>query len=110
MEDVLVRPALALALEASRRGGNAPAVLVAADEVAIAAFMAGELPFTAIPDILRQALNAVPVKAVDDLDEGATDHTQMIWRGTMNDWRDPSGFPRIKLRPGFDPYPAQKTD
>ena len=39
---------LRLALEAGRAGGTAPTVLNAADEVAVAAFLAGEIPFTGI--------------------------------------------------------------
>jgi 1-deoxy-D-xylulose-5-phosphate reductoisomerase len=53
-------PALDLAYEAGRRGGVAPAVLNAADEVAVAAFLDGALAFDAIPRVLAHALDAVP--------------------------------------------------
>lgn len=53
-------PCLALAYEAGRLGGTAPAVLNAADEVAVAAFMAGRIGFMDIPRALEHALKAVP--------------------------------------------------
>ncbi len=45
---------------AGRRGGSAPAVLNAADEVAVAAFLAGRIGFLDIPDVVAAALEAVP--------------------------------------------------
>ena len=53
-------PSLALAYEAGRRGGTAPVVLNAADEVAVEAFMAGRIGFMDIPHILEYALGHVP--------------------------------------------------
>ena len=52
-------PCLALADEALRRGGSVPAALNAANEVAVEAFLAGRLPFTAIPRVIEATLNAV---------------------------------------------------
>jgi 1-deoxy-D-xylulose-5-phosphate reductoisomerase len=49
-------PCLRLAREALRAGGTVPAVLNAANEVAVAAFLAGRLPFTAIPAIVEGAI------------------------------------------------------
>lgn len=49
-------PCLALAMDAGRRGGTYPAVLVAADEVAVAHFLAGRLGFMEIPELLTHAL------------------------------------------------------
>ena len=46
-------PAVALAYEAGRTGGSMPAVLNAANEVAVARFLAGELPFTGIVQVVR---------------------------------------------------------
>ncbi|HLZ68283.1 MAG TPA: 1-deoxy-D-xylulose-5-phosphate reductoisomerase [Dehalococcoidia bacterium] len=51
-------PCLRLALEAGRRGGAYPAVLAAADEVAVAAFLAGEIGFTAIAGVIEETLSA----------------------------------------------------
>ena len=60
-------PCLGLAYRALRAGGNAPAVLNAANEVAVAAFLAGRLPFLCIADVIAAALDAVPAAAVPDL-------------------------------------------
>ncbi|MFM8387425.1 MAG: 1-deoxy-D-xylulose-5-phosphate reductoisomerase [Planctomycetia bacterium] len=49
-------PALGLGFEAARRGGTAGAALNAADEVAVARFLAGQVPF---PDIARTAAAAL---------------------------------------------------
>jgi 1-deoxy-D-xylulose-5-phosphate reductoisomerase len=49
-------PCLDLARQALRQGGGAPAVLNAANEIAVAAFLAGRLPFTGIPAIVSSAL------------------------------------------------------
>ncbi len=56
-------PCLGLAYDAGREGGTAPAWLNAANEVAVAAFLAGEISWLAIPDVL---------KAVLDRHDGAT--------------------------------------
>lgn len=58
-------PALALAYEAGRLGGHAPAWLNAADEVAVAAFLEGSIPFTAIPAVLERTLRQAPPGAPD---------------------------------------------
>ena len=52
-------PCLPLAYAALRAGGTAPAALNAANEVAVEAFLAGRLPFTAIPRVIEATLNAV---------------------------------------------------
>jgi 1-deoxy-D-xylulose-5-phosphate reductoisomerase len=49
-------PCLALAYKAGRMGGTAPAVLNAANEAAVAAFLAGRIGFTAIPRLLAKSL------------------------------------------------------
>ena len=61
-------PALTLARDALERGGTAPAVLNAADEVAVAAFLAGRLPFTAIVPLVAEVLEARPAVAADSID------------------------------------------
>ena len=50
-------PCLGLAFEALRQGGAAPAVLNAANEVAVAAFLARQLPFTAIARVIEAVLD-----------------------------------------------------
>ena len=52
-------PCLQLAYDALRTGGTAPAVLNAANEVAVAAFLAGRLPFTAIPAVIEGTLRSI---------------------------------------------------
>ncbi|MBA4742147.1 MAG: 1-deoxy-D-xylulose-5-phosphate reductoisomerase [Azoarcus sp.] len=49
-------PCLALAYDALREGGAAPAVLNAANEEAVAAFLAGRLAFTKIADVIAATL------------------------------------------------------
>ncbi len=49
-------PALALAYQASRDGGTMPAVLNAADEIAVEAFLAGRIKFTMIVRIVEKVM------------------------------------------------------
>ena len=61
---------LRLALEAGAAGGTAPCVLNAADEVAVAAFLAGKIEFDAIPAVIEAVLEdlpAVPLTHFDDV-------------------------------------------
>ncbi len=51
-------PCVGLAREAMEAGGTAPAALNAGDEVAVEWFLAGKIPFTAIPRIIARALEA----------------------------------------------------
>jgi len=63
-------PMLALAREAGEKGGAAPCVYNAANEIAVAAFLAGRLPFLAIPEVVGETLAAAgdnPVRDLDDL-------------------------------------------
>jgi 1-deoxy-D-xylulose-5-phosphate reductoisomerase len=50
-------PCLSLALEAGRRGGTAPAVLAAADEVAVNNFLAGYIRFPEIAHVIERTLD-----------------------------------------------------
>jgi 1-deoxy-D-xylulose-5-phosphate reductoisomerase len=61
-------PCLALAQRAARTGGSAPAILNAANEVAVHAFLEGRLNFTAIPVVIEGVLNRVPSGPVRSLD------------------------------------------
>jgi len=54
-------PCLRLAYEAAEAGGTAGVALNAADEIAVAAFLAGEIPFMGIPRTIEQVLAATPV-------------------------------------------------
>lgn len=70
--DLETFPLLALAREAGERGGTYPCAFNAANEVAVAAFLAGRLPFLGIGELVERALAAVegtPARDLDDLVE-----------------------------------------
>jgi len=60
-------PCLALARQAAAAGGLAPAILNAANEVAVAAFLEGHLNFSGIPTVIDSVMNAVPAGEAKDL-------------------------------------------
>ena len=62
-------PATRLAREAVKAGGAAPAVLNAANEVAVAAFLAGKLAFTRIAVVVEQTLAQCTPPAPSSLDD-----------------------------------------
>ena len=65
--DVLRFPCLALAREAAAAGGLAPAVLNAANEMAVAAFLEGRLNFTGIAAVIAAVMDQLPVGEATDL-------------------------------------------
>jgi 1-deoxy-D-xylulose-5-phosphate reductoisomerase len=59
-------PCIQLAYEAMRRGGTMPAAMNAANEVAVHAFLANQLPFNRIPTLIEATMDAHdPEKIVD---------------------------------------------
>jgi 1-deoxy-D-xylulose-5-phosphate reductoisomerase len=60
---------LRLALEAGRAGGTAPCALNAADEVAVAAFLDGRIPFTAIPAAIEAVLEEMPAEPLTHFED-----------------------------------------
>jgi 1-deoxy-D-xylulose-5-phosphate reductoisomerase len=62
-------PCLALTLEAGRTGGTAPAVLAAADEVAVHYFLSGYIKFPEIAHTIEDTLNAHSVVANPSLEQ-----------------------------------------
>jgi len=66
--DVETFRCLALARQALRAGGDAPMLLNAANEAAVAAFLEGALPFLGIPDVIEAVLTELPPQAVVDVD------------------------------------------
>ncbi len=60
---------LRLARAASRAGGIAPAVFNAANEVAVEAFLKGEIPYLEIPEIIERSLEKIPNRVPVDLDD-----------------------------------------
>ena len=77
---------LDLAYRALAAGGTAPAILNAANEVAVAAFLAGTLPFLAIAEVIADTLDAMSAEPIDTLegliyaDLTARQHAQRIMR------------------------------
>jgi len=62
-------PCLALAYQALRAAGTAPAILNAANEVSVAAFLDKQISFLSIPRIIAAVLDALPIKTVGSLDD-----------------------------------------
>ncbi|QYE34136.1 1-deoxy-D-xylulose-5-phosphate reductoisomerase [Polymorphobacter sp. PAMC 29334] len=62
-------PALGLAWAALRTGGSAPAVLNAANEVAVAGFLAGQIGFLDIAAIVADTLDCLEAAPIASLDE-----------------------------------------
>ena len=64
-------PAVDLAYQSLRAGGSAPAVLNAANEIAVERFLAGELPFTGIVEVVGRVLDrhAGNVAAIDSVED-----------------------------------------
>jgi 1-deoxy-D-xylulose-5-phosphate reductoisomerase len=65
-------PCIGLAYRAIELGGTAPAVVNAADEIAVAAFLEGRISFTGIPRLIQAALDAreqhTPVENAEPID------------------------------------------
>ncbi len=62
-------PATRLAREAANAGGAAPAILNAANEVAVAAFLAGQIGFTQISAIVGRTLDKLTLAPPQSLDD-----------------------------------------
>jgi 1-deoxy-D-xylulose-5-phosphate reductoisomerase len=62
-------PCLRLAREAMNKGGVWPCALNAADEVAVAAFLAREIPFLAIPEVVEAVLGRTPRVRIEKMDD-----------------------------------------
>jgi 1-deoxy-D-xylulose-5-phosphate reductoisomerase len=67
--DALRFPCVALAREAIRRGGTAPAALNAANEIAVESFLDGRLRFTGIAEVIEAVLGEVAVEELVSLDQ-----------------------------------------
>ncbi len=61
-------PCISLAYSSLEMGGTAPAVLNAADEVAVGAFLERKIPFTDIPRIIDATLQAHDLQRADSID------------------------------------------
>jgi 1-deoxy-D-xylulose-5-phosphate reductoisomerase len=61
-------PNLRLAYEAVRAGGIMPAVLNAANEIAVTAFLEGRIRFTAIPGIIEHSMETIEPRPADSIE------------------------------------------
>lgn len=75
-------PLLRYAFEAIGAGGNAPCVLNAANEVAVAAFLRGELSFPGMGRLAREALDSTPLIPSPSLDDLIATHHEVTARAT----------------------------
>jgi 1-deoxy-D-xylulose-5-phosphate reductoisomerase len=66
--DITRFPALKLARQAMKVGGTTPAILNAANEIAVAAFLKQKIGFMQIPAIVEQTLNQLAHQAANSLD------------------------------------------
>lgn len=71
-------PNLELARSAFRRGGNIPCVLNAANEVAVKAFLEGQISFYGISDLIEHCLNGAAFVAEPSLEDIFETHEQTI--------------------------------
>ncbi|WP_397596307.1 1-deoxy-D-xylulose-5-phosphate reductoisomerase [Silanimonas sp.] len=67
--DLAAFPCLGLAFEALRAGGSAPAVLNAANEVAVSAFLQRRLAFLGIPALIERTMHRLPALPSATLDD-----------------------------------------
>ncbi len=67
--DLEAFPCLALAIQAAKTGGTAPAAMNGANEVAVARFLADEIGFYDIPRLVEETLAKVPVVRAPGLED-----------------------------------------
>jgi 1-deoxy-D-xylulose-5-phosphate reductoisomerase len=82
--DLATFPLLALARRAGELAGTYPCVFNAANEVAVAAFLDGKLPFLGIAEVVEDALSAAdgsPVRDLAELVEVDADARRLAGRG-----------------------------
>ncbi len=75
-------PALDLAVGAIKRGGNAPCALNAANEAAVAAYLAGRIGFYDITDIVEKCLGGMDFVAQPSLDDIFSTHADVFARAS----------------------------
>ena len=81
--DLHTFPLLALARRAGERGGTYPCAFNAANEVAVAAFLDGRLPFLGIAEAVEETISAVdgnPARDLDDLREADAEARRLTER------------------------------
>lgn len=83
-------PCIELAYRALRAGGTAPAVLNAANEEAVSAFLERRLGFTRIADVIAATLDAIvgtPAATLDDVLD-ADGRARLVSRSLISRWRE----------------------
>ena len=77
-------PCLGLAFQAMASGASAPVTLNAANEIAVDAFLGGKISFDAIPRLVADVMERIPVSAIETL-EDVLQHDRHA-RREANDW------------------------
>ena len=77
-------PCLKLAYQALAAGGNMPAVLNAANEIAVESFLKRRMPFTAIPVMIAHAMKTVRQEEISTLDDVLK--TDTLARDAARNW------------------------
>ncbi|MEI8385638.1 MAG: 1-deoxy-D-xylulose-5-phosphate reductoisomerase [Nitrosomonadaceae bacterium] len=77
-------PCLGLAYQALAAGGSTPAILNAANEVAVESFLKRRMPFTAIPTMIEQVMQSVSRKDIASLEDVLAADQEA--RETAHDW------------------------
>jgi len=77
-------PCLGLAYQALAAGGSTPAILNAANEVAVESFLKRRMPFTAIPVMIEQVMQSVSRKDIASLEDVLEADREA--RETAHDW------------------------
>ncbi|MDP3088992.1 MAG: 1-deoxy-D-xylulose-5-phosphate reductoisomerase [Methylotenera sp.] len=67
--DIVRFPCLRIAYDALKAGGTAPAILNAANEIAVEAFLAEKIGFMDIPSIIESVLSAAKVEHVESIEQ-----------------------------------------
>jgi 1-deoxy-D-xylulose-5-phosphate reductoisomerase len=62
-------PCLALAFAAAKQGGTSPTILNAANEIAVAAFLSGKLPYLRIAQVVEATLNHLESKQAQSIED-----------------------------------------
>ena len=86
--DLETFPMLGLARDAGERGGTYPCAYNAANEVAVAAFLAGRLPFLGIAEVVEETLGAVggaPARTLEELVAADAEARQLAERRAERD-------------------------
>ncbi|HEX2980528.1 MAG TPA: 1-deoxy-D-xylulose-5-phosphate reductoisomerase, partial [Anaerolineaceae bacterium] len=77
-------PCLRLAYQALATGGSAPAILNAANEVAVESFLTCKMPFTAIPAMIEDVMQTIGHQDIATLDDVL--HADSIAREAAHEW------------------------